>query len=108
MSDTIIHVKGLTAKVKLNNGEMLTTVNNVEFSMVNGKSYAIVGKSGSGPSHIKCGDIPAEAAIVLHITIIMPVTPSSPNKIYFFGSFEALVIRKHTSRLTRIIPAKYK
>ena len=36
MSDTIIHVKGLTAKVKLNNGEMLTTVNNVEFSMVNG------------------------------------------------------------------------
>ena len=33
MSDTIIHVKGLTAKVKLNNGEMLTTVNNVEFSI---------------------------------------------------------------------------
>lgn len=52
MSDTIIHVKGLTAKVKLNNGEMLTTVNNVEFSMVNGKSYAIVGKSGSGKTSL--------------------------------------------------------
>ncbi len=52
MSDTIIHVKGLTTKVKLNNGEMLTTVNNVEFSMVNGKSYAIVGKSGSGKTSL--------------------------------------------------------
>ena len=45
MSDTIIHVKGLTAKVKLNNGEMLTTVNNVEFSMVNGKAMLLLEKA---------------------------------------------------------------
>lgn len=44
-------LNGLTAKVKLNRRD----VNNrkyVEFSMVNGKSYAIVGKSGSGKTSL--------------------------------------------------------
>ena len=48
MKKSIIRVEGLTATVKLNNGDFLTTVNNVGFPLSSGESYAIVGKSGSG------------------------------------------------------------
>ncbi len=52
MENALVTVHGLTAKVKLNNGEMLTTVNKVGFEMDKGKSYAIVGKSGSGKTSL--------------------------------------------------------
>lgn len=52
MENTLIRVHELTAKVKLNNGEILTTVNKVSFEMKKGISYAIVGKSGSGKTSL--------------------------------------------------------
>lgn len=52
MANTIIRVNNLTATVKLNNGEILTTVNKVSFEMCMGKSYAVVGKSGSGKTSL--------------------------------------------------------
>lgn len=52
MKKSIIRVEGLTATVKLNNGDFLTTVNNVGFQLSSGESYAIVGKSGSGKTSL--------------------------------------------------------
>lgn len=52
MKKSIIRVEGLTATVKLNNGDLLTTVNNVGFQLSSGESYAIVGKSGSGKTSL--------------------------------------------------------
>ncbi len=52
MKKSIIRVEGLTATVKLNNGDFLTTVNNVGFQLLSGESYAIVGKSGSGKTSL--------------------------------------------------------
>lgn len=52
MSELLVKIKNLTASVKLNNGDKLTTVDNVSFDIFNGKSYAIVGKSGSGKTSL--------------------------------------------------------
>lgn len=52
MKKSIIRVEGLTATVKLNDGDFLTTVNNVGFQLSSGESYAIVGKSGSGKTSL--------------------------------------------------------
>ncbi|MFR8861975.1 MAG: hypothetical protein ACLVH0_08100 [Coprococcus eutactus] len=43
---TLIKIKDLKASVKLNNGDMLTTVTNANMELQRGRSYAIVGKSG--------------------------------------------------------------
>ena len=42
---TLIKIKDLKASVKLNNGDMLTTVTNANMELQRGRSYAIVGKS---------------------------------------------------------------
>ena len=42
MCDNVIRVEGLTAKIKLNNGEILTTVNDANFCLRRGESYAVV------------------------------------------------------------------
>ena len=52
MCDNVIRVEGLTAKIKLNNGEILTTVNDANFCLRRGESYAVVGKSGSGKTSL--------------------------------------------------------
>ncbi len=44
---SFIELSHLTASVRLNNGQMLTTVNDVSLKLDRGHSYAIVGKSGS-------------------------------------------------------------
>lgn len=52
MNEILIRVENLTATVKLNNGDTLITVNNVGFELFSGKSYAIIGKSGSGKTSL--------------------------------------------------------
>ena len=52
MCDNVIRVEGLTAKIKLNNGEILTTVNDANFCLRRGESYAVVGKRGSGKTSL--------------------------------------------------------
>ena len=52
MCDNVIRVEGLTAKIKLNNGEILTTVNDANFCLRRGESYAVVGKSWSGKTSL--------------------------------------------------------
>ena len=49
---TLIKIKDLKASVKLNNGDMLTTVTNANMELQRGRSYAIVGKSGSGKTSL--------------------------------------------------------
>ena len=49
---TLIKIKDLKASVKLNNGDMLTTVTNANMELQRGHSYAIVGKSGSGKTSL--------------------------------------------------------
>ena len=48
IDESLIKIRDLTATVKLNNGEILTTVSNAHLELKRGHSYAIVGKSGSG------------------------------------------------------------
>ena len=48
----LIKIKHLKASVKLNNGDMLTTVNDADMELQRGHSYAIVGKSGSGKTSL--------------------------------------------------------
>ena len=48
----LIKIKHLKASVKLNNGDMLTTVNDANMELQRGHSYAIVGKSGSGKTSL--------------------------------------------------------
>ena len=48
----LIQIKHLKASVKLNNGDILTTVNNANMELQRGHSYAIVGKSGSGKTSL--------------------------------------------------------
>ncbi len=48
----LIQIKHLKASVKLNNGDMLTTVNDANMELQRGRSYAIVGKSGSGKTSL--------------------------------------------------------
>ena len=43
---TLIKIKDLKARVKLNNGDMLTTVTNANMEWQRGRSYALVGKYG--------------------------------------------------------------
>ncbi len=45
---TLIKIKDL----KANNGDMLTTVTNANMELQRGRSYAIVGKSGSGKTSL--------------------------------------------------------
>ncbi|HEL0567452.1 TPA: ABC transporter ATP-binding protein [Streptococcus equi subsp. zooepidemicus] len=52
MNERLITVENLIAKVKLNNGDELITVNNISLEFFSGKSYAIVGKSGSGKTSL--------------------------------------------------------
>lgn len=52
MDEVLIKVENLTATVNLNNGDILTTVDHVCFQLLKGKSYAIVGKSGSGKTSL--------------------------------------------------------
>lgn len=52
MKDVLIKVKDISAIIELNNGESLVTVDRVSFELENGKSYAIVGKSGSGKTSL--------------------------------------------------------
>lgn len=52
MDEVLIKVENLTATVNLNNGDILTTVDHACFELLNGKSYAIVGKSGSGKTSL--------------------------------------------------------
>ena len=49
---TLIKIKDLKASVKLNNGDRLTTVTNANMELQRGRSYAIVGKSGSGKTSL--------------------------------------------------------
>ena len=49
---SFIELSHLTASVRLNNGQMLTTVNDVSLKLNRGHSYAIVGKSGSGKTSL--------------------------------------------------------
>lgn len=50
--NTLIQIHHLKASVKLNNGDMLTTVNDANMELQRGRSYAIVGKSGSGKTSL--------------------------------------------------------
>ena len=48
----LIELNHLTASVRLNNGQMLTTVDDVSLTLNRGHSCAIVGKSGSGKTSL--------------------------------------------------------
>ena len=52
IDESLIKIRDLTATVKLNNGEILTTVSNAHLELKRGHSYAIVGKSGSGKTSL--------------------------------------------------------
>lgn len=52
MKEVLIKVKDITANVRLNNGDNLITVDHVSFELYKGRSYAIVGKSGSGKTSL--------------------------------------------------------
>src|SRR5699024_11217549 len=52
IDESLIKIRALTATVKLNNGEILTTVSNAHLELKRGHSYAIVGKSGSGKTSL--------------------------------------------------------
>ena len=52
MKEVLIKVKDITASVRLNNGDNLITVDHVSFELYKGRSYAIVGKSGSGKTSL--------------------------------------------------------
>lgn len=52
MKEALIKVDHLTSTVKLNNGDSLITVDDVCLEFFDGKSYAIVGKSGSGKTSL--------------------------------------------------------
>ena len=54
---TLIKIKDLKASVKLNNGDMLTTVTNANMELQRGRSYAIVGKSEQLVTHGGLGAI---------------------------------------------------
>ena len=58
IDESLIKIRDLTATVKLNNGEILTTVSNAHLELKRGHSYAIVGKSGSGKTPLR--DAPSE------------------------------------------------
>lgn len=66
---TLIKIKDLKASVKLNNGDMLTTVTNANMELQRGRSYAIVGKSGSGKTSLISiiGLLNREYTIIFHI-----------------------------------------
>ena len=50
--NTLNQIHHLKASVKLNNGDMLTTVNDANMELQRCRSYAIVGKSGSGKTSL--------------------------------------------------------
>ncbi|MBT1018705.1 ABC transporter ATP-binding protein [Canibacter sp. lx-72] len=50
--EALLKLRGLTSQVRLGNGEKLVTVANVNFNIVRGHSYAVVGKSGSGKTSL--------------------------------------------------------
>ena len=52
IDESLIKIRDLTATVKLNNGEILTTVSNAHLELKRGHSNAIVGKSGSGKTSL--------------------------------------------------------
>lgn len=85
MKKSIIQVEGLTAAVKLNNGDFLTTVNNVSFQLSSGESYAIVGKSGSGKTSL--------------ISILGLLNSAFQGKYYYEGLPVSKMSDKELSRL---------
>ena len=52
IDESLIKIRYLTATVKLNHGEILTTVSNAHLELKRVYSYAFVGKSGSGTTRL--------------------------------------------------------
>lgn len=52
MHDNLIRLEHVSASVKLGNGELLHTVRDVSLEFARGKTYAIVGASGSGKTSL--------------------------------------------------------
>lgn len=52
MNHPLLTLSEINAQVKLGNGEYLTTVKDISFSLERGRSYSLVGKSGSGKTSL--------------------------------------------------------
>lgn len=52
MSEVLLKLEDVTAKVKLGRRQVLTTVDSVSLSLIRGTSNAIIGKSGSGKTSL--------------------------------------------------------
>jgi putative ABC transport system ATP-binding protein len=52
VNEPLLRLSHLSAQVKLGNGELLTTVKDVSFALERGKTYSLVGKSGSGKTSL--------------------------------------------------------
>ena len=48
----LVELQDVSARVKLGNGEWLTTVNSASMLLNQGETYAVVGRSGSGKTSL--------------------------------------------------------
>ncbi|MDK6695953.1 ABC transporter ATP-binding protein [Gardnerella vaginalis] len=67
----LVELQDVSARVKLGNGEWLTTVNSASMLLNQGETYAVVGRSGSGKTSL--------------ISIIGFLNKNFTGKYYYFG-----------------------